>query len=104
MNKITIKENNNALEITIKGDLNIHNIDPLLNDYKQLITRKPSVIGINCENLSSVDSSGLGALISMAKLAEKEGVEFFICVVNKKVSTPIVITKINKKFDIICRD
>jgi anti-sigma B factor antagonist len=101
MNKIIVKENNNIIEITIKGDLNIHNIDPMLNDYKHLLTKNPLIIGINCENLDSVDSSGLGALISMAKLAEKDNIDFYICELNKKVSTLFDISNLNKYFQVI---
>lgn len=101
MNKIIIKENNKIVEITIKGDLNIHNIDPMLTDYKHLLTKDPVIIGVNCENLESVDSSGLGALISMAKLAEKDNIDFYVCEINKKVSTLFDISNLNKYFQII---
>ena len=101
MNKIIVKENNNIIEIIIKGNLNIHNIDPMLNDYKHLLTKKPEIIGINCENLENVDSSGLGALISMAKLAEKDNIDFYICELNKKVSTLFDISNLDKYFQVI---
>ncbi|MFA5519098.1 MAG: STAS domain-containing protein [Spirochaetota bacterium] len=101
MNKIIIKENSKIVEIEIKGDLNIHNIDSVLNDYKHLLTKNPVIIGINCENLKSVDSSGLGALISMAKLAEKDNIDFYVCELNKKVSTLFDISNLNRYFQII---
>lgn len=101
MNRITLKENNSIIEIIIKGDLNIHNIDPMLNDYRKLITNNPKMVGVNCEDLSSVDSSGLGALISMARIAEKDNIQFYICELNKKVSTLFDISNLNKYFQII---
>ncbi len=101
MNRIIIKENDSIIEVIIKGDLNIHNIDPMLNDYRHLMTRNPEIIGVNCTDLSSVDSSGLGALISMAKLAEKDNIDFYICELNKKVSTLFDISNLNKYFKII---
>ncbi len=104
MNRIIIKENNRIIEVIVKGDLNIHNIDPMLNDYKRLITNNPEIIGINCTDLSSVDSSGLGALISMAKIAEKDNIDFYICELNKKVSTLFDISNLNKYFQIITLD
>ena len=101
MNKIIVKENRGIIEITIKGDLNIHNIDSMLNDYKHLLTKDPVIIGINCENLGSIDSSGLGALIGMAKLAEKDNIDFYICELSKKVSTLFDISNLNKYFQVI---
>jgi anti-anti-sigma factor len=104
MNRIIIKENNSIIEVIINGDLNIHNIDPMLNDYRLLMTKNPKIIGINCTDLSSVDSSGLGALISMARLAEKDNIDFYICELNKKVSTLFDISNLNKYFQIITMD
>lgn len=103
LDKITIQHYTDSVEIIIKGDLNIHNTDKLLNEFKALMTdgTEYKIFGINCANLDSIDSSGLGALISMAKRAEEINAEFYVCDINKKVLTLFDISHLNKYFQII---
>jgi len=103
LDKITIQHYEDSVEITIKGNLNIHNTDKLLNEFKALTTDGTAyrIFGINCEGLDSIDSSGLGALISMAKHAEGMNAEFYVCDINKRVSTLFDISHLNKYFQII---
>jgi len=103
LDKITIQHYTDSVEIIIKGNLNIHNTDKLLNEFKVLMTdgTKYRIFGINCESLDSIDSSGLGALISMAKHAEEINAEFYVCDINKRVSTLFDISHLNKYFQII---
>ncbi len=103
MDKITIQHYTDSVEIIIKGNLNIHNTDKLLNEFRIITTDGTPyrLFGINCENLDSIDSSGLGALISMAKQAEGMNAEFYVCDINKRVSTLFDISHLNKYFQII---
>ena len=103
MDKITIQHYDDSVEITIKGNLNINTTDKLLSEFKVLATDGTPyrIFGINCENLDSIDSSGLGALISMAKQAEVMNAEFYVCDINKRVSTLFDISHLNRYFQII---
>ena len=106
MDKITVHHYSDAVEIIIKGNLNIHNTDRLLNEFSMLTSDGTAckLFGINCENLESIDSSGLGALISMAKQAETMKAEFFVCDISKKISTLFDISHLNRYFQVIPLD
>lgn len=103
MDKITILNYKDGAEINISGNLNIHNIDTLLNDFKTMMENYPNIktLGINCENLNSIDSSGFGMLISLSRQAEKSGMTFYICELNKHVSALFDISHLDKFFQVI---
>lgn len=103
MDKITIHNYTDAAEIEINGNLNIHNIDTLLNDFHAMLEEKKDlkILGINCEALDSIDSSGFGMLISLSRQAEKNGITFYICELNKHVSALFDISHLDKFFHIV---
>ena len=103
MDKITIQYYTDAVEIVIKGNLNIHTTDNLIKEFRALSTdgHNYRTVGVNCTNLDSIDSSGLGALISMSKLAEGFNAEFYLLDRNRKVSTLFDISSLNRYFQVI---
>ncbi len=103
MDKITVQHYKDAVEIIIRGDLNMHNADKLLNEFKSLSSDGKTfrIIGINCEKMESIDSSGLGVLISLSKQAEAGKSEFYICDLNRKVSTLFDISHMSMYFQLI---
>jgi len=102
LDKITINNYTDGTEIEISGKLNIHNIDTLLNDFNLMLETNPDlkILGINCEFLESIDSSGFGMLISLSKQSEKNGITFYICELNKHVSALFDISHLDKFFNI----
>ena len=103
MDKITIHKYNEAAEIEITGNLNIHNIDTLLNDFKIMLEDFPDIktLGVNCESLESIDSSGFGMLISLSRQSGKNGIKFYVCELSKHVSALFDMTHLDKFFDLI---
>lgn len=103
MDKILIHNYKDGAEIEVIGNLNIHNIDNLLNDFKDMLENSPDtkIVGINCESLDSIDSSGFGMLISLSRQAEKNGITFYICELNRHVSALFDISHLDKFFHIV---
>lgn len=103
MDKITIHSYKNGKEIVISGNLNIHNIDTLQNDFSELIEKNPDIrlVGVNCEALESIDSSGFGMLISLSRQCEKNKITFYVCELNTHVSALFDISHLDKFFRII---
>jgi anti-anti-sigma factor len=103
LDKFTIHKYTKGLEIEVQGSLNIHNIDTLLNDFKEIIAENPElkILGVNCQSLDSIDSSGFGMLISMSKQSDKSGITFYICELNRHVSALFDISHLDKFFNII---
>ena len=103
MEKIAIRKDRGLTEIAINGNLNIHNIDLLEIKFRDVIAESGTAkaIVINCENLESIDSSGLGILISLSKQAEKNEIPFYLSSLNRRVSTLFDISNLDRYFRII---
>lgn len=103
MDKNIVKNYKDGVEIEIVGNLNIHNIDGLLKSFTVMLEQFPEtkIVGINCESLDSIDSSGFGMLISLSRQSEKSGITFYICELNKHVSALFDISHLDKFFQIV---
>ncbi len=106
MEKITLNKGKNFTEIIINGNLNIHSIDQFNVSFRDIISSgtETKTIVINCGKINSIDSSGLGMLISFSKQAEKNGIAFYLYELNKRASTLFDISNLDKYFRIISKD
>ena len=106
MEKFIIRKENGITEIIINGNLNIHNIDLLEVKFRDILAESGTVkaIVVNCENLESIDSSGLGILISFSRQSEKNEIPFYLCALNRRVSTLFDISNLDRYFKIISAD
>lgn len=106
MEKITIRKDNGYTEIIINGNLNIHSIDLLEAQFRDVISGNNTAraIAVNCEKLESIDSSGLGMLISLSKQADKNGIQFYLCGLSRRVSTLFDISNLDRYFNIMSMD
>jgi len=102
LEKITTHKENGLMEIIINGNLNIHSIDLLEFKFRDILSESGTfnTIAVNCENIDSIDSSGLGMLISLSKQAEKNSLKFYLCNPNRKVTTLFDISNLDRYFNI----
>lgn len=102
MVKITVRKYKDGAELEITGKLNINNIDILQKEFNDLIEKNSDlkIIGINCELLESIDSSGFGMLINISRQAEKTGAAFYVCELNTHVSALFDLSHLDKFFQI----
>ncbi|HOK01734.1 MAG TPA: STAS domain-containing protein [Spirochaetota bacterium] len=106
MEKITIQKAKNLIEIHINGNLNIHSIDLLENKFRDVLAESglTNTIIVNCEKLDSIDSSGLGMLISLSKQTEKKEIDFYLYGLSRKISALFDISNLDKYFKIISEE
>lgn len=92
------KENTNyvvATFTTAVKKLNILVADKTKNLLQEIIDEgKPNLI-LNLENISYIDSSGFGAIVSLFNYAKNRDVNFIICQVSEKNMALVKITKLN---------
>ena len=79
MLKIEVIPRIGVLEITLKGDLNLETrrlFDKII--LNKVLNTKTELIAITMIGLTSLDSSGLGALIKAYNLCKNEGIQIII--------------------------
>jgi len=63
--------------------------------FKQLLQNKPSQIVLDLSRTTSIDSSGVGALMSVLKTTEEQGIELILWSVNPRVKETLFLAGIN---------
>lgn len=96
--KVDLKKDGELLFVDLQGDLDI-------NSNKEFKEKVNSVQGIkkiivNCENLSYIDSTGLGAFISIYKNIKEKGEKLVITGLKPHIKKIFLITYLDKVFEI----
>ncbi|WP_288981414.1 STAS domain-containing protein [uncultured Parvimonas sp.] len=96
--KVDLRKEEETLFVDLQGDLDI-------NSNKELKEKVNSIEGvkkiiINCENLSYVDSTGLGAFISIYKHIKEKGEGLVIRGLKPHIKKIFLITDLDKVFEI----
>lgn len=96
--KVDLKKDGELLFVDLQGDLDI-------NSNKEFKEKVNSVQGIkkiivNCENLSYIDSTGLGAFISIYKYIKEKGEKLVITGLKPHIKKIFLITDLDKVFEI----
>ncbi|MEB3060343.1 STAS domain-containing protein [Parvimonas micra] len=96
--KVDLKKDGELLFVDLQGDLDI-------NSNKEFKEKVNSVQGIkkiivNCENLSYIDSTGLGAFISIYKHIKEKGEKLVITGLKPHIKKIFLITDLDKVFEI----
>lgn len=96
--KVDLKKDGELLFVNLQGDLDI-------NSNKEFKEKVNSVQGIkkiivNCENLSYIDSTGLGAFISIYKHIKEKGEKLVITGLKPHIKKIFLITDLDKVFEI----
>ena len=96
--KVDLKKDGELLFVDLQGDLDI-------NSNKEFKEKVNSVQGIkkiivNCENLSYIDSTGLGAFISIYQNIKEKGEKLVITGLKPHIKKIFLITDLDKVFEI----
>ena len=96
--KVDLRQEGEKLFVDLQGDLDI-------NSNKEFKEKVNSVQGIkkiivNCENLSYIDSTGLGAFISIYKHIKEKGEKLVITGLKPHIKKIFLITDLDKVFEI----
>jgi anti-sigma B factor antagonist len=81
--------------IDITGEMDFYNAFKLKDIVMKMIGRQIKEYVINLENVEYLDSSGIGALLSVHAELKKRGMPFVIANVNGTVKRVIELTKLN---------
>ncbi len=82
------------------GRLDITNAAKFRLDVSGLVALKPNVVIIDLKDVTFMDSSGLGALVSALKTARSGQCDLYICSLNDQVKMLFDLTSMSKIFKI----
>lgn len=96
--KVDLRKEEETLFVDLQGDLDI-NSNKELKEKVNCVEGVKKII-INCENLSYVDSTGLGAFISIYKHIKEKGEGLVIRGLKPHIKKIFLITDLDKVFEI----
>ena len=96
--KVDLKKDGELLFVDLQGDLDINSN----KEFKEKVNSVQGVkkIIVNCENLSYIDSTGLGAFISIYKHIKEKGEKIVITGLKPHIKKIFLITDLDKVFEI----
>ena len=95
----TKKENENTV-ISLRGEIDLYNAPEIRELVEKLITEKQVHIVIDMEEVTYIDSSGIGALISSLNNLKKKNGSLKITNITGSVRKVFELTKLSSFFDI----
>ncbi len=99
MLELNEKEFQNAVIVSIVGDLIFNEAKGTEEYFTGILERSPKVIGVDCRRLKNLDSSGLGVFIKLAKDAKNAGISAFFLDISEQVSTLFDASKLDTFFE-----
>ena len=102
----TITENkiDKIIIFNLSGNLNFSNALKAEKRFLEGMETKPIAICINCTDLQTIDSSGLGTFISLSKKLSKTNINLAICELNDNISNLFDFSKLSHFFRIMSMD
>lgn len=100
MSIASVIEDGGIVTITIVGQLIIGNRQDLKNLIHDALERGGRKFVIDCAKTGYIDSSGLGALVSMARKVRETGGELRIAALNEDLQSLFELTKLDTLFKI----
>jgi anti-sigma B factor antagonist len=70
---ISTTADDGSVRLAIEGELDAVSVSDLRSDLEQLLARRPPRVEVDLARLRMVDSSGVGALVSLYKRARAQG-------------------------------
>ncbi len=98
---MNIERNEETIIISGLEELTANNAGDFKKDAKLIITDEIYNIDINADGLRFIDSSGLGALISLQKVCKERGGKFRILSPNNSIVQIIELTHLHRILEIV---
>jgi anti-sigma B factor antagonist len=92
--------NGNTITIEIAGELDATTVAELRPELNAIADNQPRRVEVNLKGLRMVDSSGVGAIISLFKRVRANGNSFVVSGVNGQPLSIFRVLRLDKVFDI----
>ena len=91
---INIESKDEKVFVSLNGEIDISNVK-LLNEYIEKMYEQGNEFIVDFENLTYIDSTGLGALVHIYKALDAEGKKLTIKNVNDNIKKLFAITNLD---------
>lgn len=82
------------------GILDGTQVAELRQNVRDLVAEKADIVLVDLQDVTFIDSSGLGALVSALKTVRSAGSQFFLCSINDQVQMLFELTSMDRVFQV----
>ncbi|MBD2662933.1 stage II sporulation protein [Richelia sinica FACHB-800] len=86
--------------VSLSGSFNTNSSSVFQQDIDKLIASGAKFVLIDCQGVTFMDSSGLGALVLAFKKLQDAGIKMAICSINEQVRILFELTNMDNIFEI----
>lgn len=86
--------------IKLSGIINTANSQELREKITQILNNGTKIVLVDCQDVTFMDSSALGALVLAFKTLRASGTKLFLCSINEQVRILFELTGMDKVFEI----
>jgi anti-anti-sigma factor len=86
--------------IKLSGIINTENSQEVRENITDLLKSGTAIVLVDCEDVTFMDSSALGALVLAFKTLRASGTKLFLCSINEQVRILFELTGMDKVFEI----
>ncbi|AFZ56211.1 STAS domain-containing protein [Anabaena cylindrica FACHB-243] len=86
--------------LTLKKNLNAETSSEFQQDIAQILESGVKTVLVDCQNITFLDSSGLGSLVLAFKTLRDGGTKMVLCSINEQVRMIFELTSMNEIFEI----
>jgi len=101
MIEIKTDKNNNAVVLTLNGELSIESVKEFNRSMDINIAEKPDIIALNCENLKHVDSYSISHIFNYSKVTRSKNIKFLVFNLNRFLKKVFDITDLSSFVEVI---
>jgi anti-anti-sigma factor len=80
------------------GILDSIKAEQLRQEISELVKTKPTIILIDLQDITFINSAGLGGLVAVFKTVRATGGKLFLCSINEQLKQVLELSKTNKIF------
>ena len=91
-------EQNNCWQVSLSGEIDIFNSSEMKLRFNELLEEKAADLRVCCADLEYIDSTGLGALVSVYKTVNQHEKQMFLYSVKQNILKLFRITSLDKVF------
>ncbi|MBD2627265.1 MULTISPECIES: STAS domain-containing protein [Nostocaceae] len=86
--------------LTIEKNLTADTSSEFQQDIAQILESGAKIVLVDCQNITFLDSSGLGTLVLAFKMLRDAGTKMVLCSINEQVRMIFELTSMNEVFEI----
>ena len=101
MMQIKTEQKEKALVLSLHGNLDADSVSAFKKTSYKLVEEGMRFLVIDCSELGFIDSTGLGALISLLRKLRMQNGDLKVAGLNNEVRSVFEITRLHRLFDIL---